>query len=181
MLNHGFFERHAIEVARDLIGVELVFKNAGGLIVETEAYLDSDPASHSYKGCSPRNRTMFGPAGRAYVYHIYGLHWCLNAVCPPGSAVLIRALQPTAGVAIMQQRRGTEDIHLLCRGPGRLCQALSINREQDGASLYRRPFALKPAAVGLPLSVSKRIGISRAKDEPWRFGLAGSEFVSRRF
>lgn len=181
MLDPNFFNRDAIEVAQVLIGVELTFDGAGGLIVETEAYLPHDPASHSFRGLSERNRSMFGPAGRAYVYRIYGMHWCLNIVCRPGSAVLIRALQPTVGLKTMQLRRGMQDIRLLCAGPGRLCQALAIDKEQDGAPLTEPPFALKQAASPPSLIVGKRIGITRAKDEPWRFGLAASQFISSKF
>jgi DNA-3-methyladenine glycosylase len=181
MLDRGFFKRSALEVASDLIGVELLFDGAGGLIVETEAYLDGDPASHSYKGQTRRNRSMFGSAGCAYVYGIYGMHWCLNAVCLPGSAVLIRALQPTTGLIAMRRRRGMEDIRLLCSGPGRLCQALGIDGRHDGMPLSNFPFELRPAAKGLSLLTGPRIGITRAVNEPWRFGLRGCKFVSRKF
>jgi DNA-3-methyladenine glycosylase len=181
MLDQKFFDRDAIAVAQALIGAELTINGSGGVIVETEAYLPNDPASHSFKGPSQRNRSMFGPAGCAYVYRIYGLHWCLNAVCLPGSAVLIRALRPTTGLPLMRQRRGTENLRELCSGPGRLCQALAIDRRHDGTLLTEPPFLLTETASGLPLVTGKRIGISRGKDEPRRFGLHGSEFVSRKF
>jgi DNA-3-methyladenine glycosylase len=180
-LEQIFFQRDAVEVARDLIGAELLFGGTGGLIVEAEAYLLDDPASHSFKGQSVRNGSMFGPPGLAYVYRSFGIHWCLNAVCLPGSAVLIRALEPRTGISLMQARRGIDSLRLFCSGPGRLCQALGIDGSHDGAPLNRQPFVLRKAAESSPLVIGKRIGISRAMDQPWRFGLQGSNFVSRKF
>jgi DNA-3-methyladenine glycosylase len=181
MLEADFFARSALEVAPALIGIELACKGASGLIVETEAYLADDPAAHSYRGPTPRNRSMFGPPGRAYVYHIYGVHWCLNAVCLPGTAVLIRALEPLSGLAAMRRRRGRKDARLLCAGPGRLCQALGIDRRHDGLPLTEPPFALRHGATEVALAIGKRIGITRAIDQPWRFGLKDSPYLSRRF
>lgn len=181
MLEPSFFARSALDVAPALIGVELVFKGTSGLIVETEAYLADDPAAHSFRGPTPRNRSMFGPPGHAYVYHIYGMHWCLNAVCLPGTAVLIRALEPVSGVATMRRRRSVEDVRLLCAGPGRLCQALGIDRRHDGLPLSEPPFALRHTETEVALAIGKRIGITRAADQPWRFGLKDSPYLSRRF
>lgn len=180
MIDRGYFKRNAIEVARDLVGVELLVDGAGGIIVETEAYERDDPASHSFPGRTPRNAAMFGNPGSAYVYRSYGIHWCLNAVCLPGSAVLIRALAPTSGLEQMQTRRGLADLRLLCSGPGRLCQALGVDRSLDGKPLDAPPFMLRPATVPADVAVGTRIGITKAADRPWRFGLRNSPFVSRR-
>jgi DNA-3-methyladenine glycosylase len=181
MKDRLFFERSAVAVAQDMIGMKLTLEGAGGIIVETEAYLADDPASHSFRGPTIRNRAMFGPPGRAYVYRIYGMHWCVNAVCLPGSAVLIRALQPVSGIAIMQERRGFQDLRQLCSGPGKLCQALGIDGRHDGEELTGPPFALGVADQEHPIAVGQRIGITKAADQPWRFGLAGSPFVSAKF
>ncbi|MGF9565178.1 DNA-3-methyladenine glycosylase [Neorhizobium sp. JUb45] len=178
---HEFFDRSSVEVARDLIGAELIFAGCGGVIVETEAYEPDDPASHSFRGMTPRTRTMFGPPAHAYVYRSYGIHWCLNFVCKPGSAVLIRALQPVSGLAEMETRRGKTDPLLLCSGPGRLCQALGVGIAQDGLPLYQPPFVVTPAHVTAIVDIGKRIGISKAMDQPWRFGLRDSVHVSNKF
>jgi DNA-3-methyladenine glycosylase len=178
----AFFDRHADKVARALIGTVMSFRGVGGRIVETESYDTADPASHAYRARrTPRNAVMFGPPGHAYVYRSYGLHWCLNFVCRDASAVLIRALEPVSGIARMRKRRGTDDVEALCAGPGRLCQALDITGAQNGAALLAPPFAVHARGRALPISVGVRIGISKAKDLPRRFGLAGSPFLSRRF
>lgn len=177
----SFFARNALEVAAALIGVELTLDGVGGIIVETEAYLPDDPASHSFAGKTMRNASMFAGPATSYVYRIYGLHWCLNAACLPGSAVLIRALEPTRGMAIMQERRGTTDLRQLCSGPAKLAQALGITRAHDGLALTEAPFALEVGRAMPPLISGPRIGISRAADLPWRFGEAGSRYLSRRF
>ncbi len=178
---HAFFDRDAVAVARDLIGAELLVDGVGGVVVETEAYAADDPASHSYRGVTPRNGAMFGTPGTAYVYLSYGMHWCLNAVCRPGSAVLLRAIEPCAGIETMAMRRSMANGRLLCAGPGRLAQALGIDRSFDGLSFLCTPFRLRPASAPHDLVVGPRIGISKAVGQPWRFGLAGSPFLSKPF
>ncbi len=179
----GFFARDVLTVARDLIGVRLRVDGVGGAIVEAEAYHHEDPASHSHAGRTLRNTAMFGPPGHAYVYRSYGLHWCLNLVCgvEPGSAVLIRALEPQEGVDRMRARRGVEPVRQLCSGPGKLGQALAVTSVLDGASLNAPPFRLTPADRPWTVQAGVRIGISRAQDQPWRFGAEGSPFLSRPF
>jgi DNA-3-methyladenine glycosylase len=171
-------------VARALIGMMLTIDGVGGVIVETEAYDGEEPASHSFRGPTPRNAPLFGPPGCAYVYLSYGLHWCLNFVCREvghGAGVLIRALEPTAGIPQMIERRGQRDLRLLCSGPGRLGQALAVTRKLDGRRIDLPPFRLSAASAAVPIVCGPRIGISKAVDHPWRFGLAGSRYVSRPF
>jgi DNA-3-methyladenine glycosylase len=176
-----FFGRDSVSVAAALIGAEFQVDGVGGIIVETEAYEPDDPASHSFRGPGRSNAAMFGPAGSVYVYRSYGLHWCLNAVCLPGSAVLIRAVEPRAGLDVMRVRRGMEDERQLCAGPGRLCQALGVDLSLNGIHLDAPPFALWLPADAPPLLTGRRIGITKAAERPWRFGLKGSRFLSRCF
>lgn len=181
MLASDFFERDAVTVARALIGVEVLIDGIGGPIVETEAYDVNDPASHSFRGPTQRNAVLFGPPGHAYIYRIYGLHWCMNFVCSPISAVLIRAIEPRHGLEVMAQRRGTDNPKLLCSGPGKLCQALAVDRSLDGTPLDAPPFELRPADASRAVAVGLRIGITKAVDTPWRFGEANSRFLSKPF
>ena len=183
-LRPAFFARSVHRVARDLIGAALLFDGAGGRIVEVEAYHHADPAAHSFRGPTARNAVMFGPPGRAYVYRSYGIHLCLNFVCEPegsASAVLIRAIEPQAGLARMCRRRGLSDERLLCSGPGRLCQALGITRMHDGFPLDRPPFELRASVDKVPIVSGVRVGISMAVELPWRYGLAGSAYLSKPF
>ncbi|MFE8644370.1 DNA-3-methyladenine glycosylase [Sphingomonas sp. NCPPB 2930] len=180
------FAGPADAVARQLIGTTVRIDGVGGRIVETEAYDRDDPASHTFGGPTARNAAMFGPPGRLYVYRSYGLHWCLNFVCREeghGAGVLIRALEPTAGLDRIRERRGPMADRLLCAGPGRVGQALAIDGGSNGMPLYEAPLELLPADPRVPVDVrtGPRIGISKAADVPWRFGEAGSRYLSRPF
>lgn len=180
------FSAPSLEVARALIGASVFVDGVGGTIVETEAYDQGDPASHAYVGHTARNAAMFGPPGRTYVYRSYGIHWCLNFVCAPaghGAGVLIRALEPMAGLDLMRERRGLDSVRLLCSGPGRLCQALGVTRAHNGLRLDRRPFRVVAGGADATRVVRAgvRIGISKSIDLPWRFVLAGSAFLSKPF
>jgi DNA-3-methyladenine glycosylase len=173
------------EIAPELIGAELYLDGVGGIIVEVEAYDHEDPAAHGFGNRrTARNASMFLPGGAVYVYRSYGIHWCLNIVCGEegvASAVLVRALQPTEGLEEMRARRGVAGPRLLCSGPGRLCQALAVTREHDGLSVLEPPFLLRAPQAPVEVLTGPRIGITKAVDRPWRYGLAGSPFVSRRF
>ena len=183
MIPSSLFHLAAPDLARALLGGSLFVDGVGGIIVETEAYDAADPASHSFAGQTRRNGAMFGPPGHAYVYRSYGLHWCLNLVCgaQPGSAVLLRALQPTDGLETMRARRGLAEPRLLCGGPGRLCQALGVTGALDGGALDQPPFRIVAAPGPVTAVQGKRIGITRGADTPWRFGLAETAFHSRPF
>jgi len=183
-LHRDFFGRSVHAVAPDLIGATVLFRGVGGIIVEAEAYHHTDPAAHSFGGETKRNSIMFGPPGFAYVYRSYGIHWCLNFVCEPegsASAVLIRALEPTHGLAAMRRRRGLADERLLCSGPGRLCEALAITSAHNGLALDRPPFRLLARDKDVEIASGPRIGITKAVELPWRYGLKGSRFLSKPF
>lgn len=183
-LGRNFFARSVHQVAPDLVGATFLFGGAGGVIVEVEAYHHTDPAAHSYNGPTPRNAVMFGPPGYAYVYRSYGIHWCVNFVCEAegsASAVLLRALAPAHGVDAMVARRGTDDVRALCSGPGKVCQALGIAREHNGLRLDRAPFRILARESKMEVTAGVRIGITKAADLPWRYGIKGSRFLSKPF
>jgi DNA-3-methyladenine glycosylase len=183
-VRRSFYERPVLEVARDLVGCVVRHGECAGIIVETEAYHDSEPACHAFVGLTPRTATLFGPPGKAYVYRSYGIHALLNAVCEPegvGAAVLIRALEPLDGLELMRQRRGTDALRSLCSGPGKLTQALGIGLGDNASDLERGAVTVSsrpPAWQEAPISVDRRIGITKAVDLPWRFCATGSRFVS---
>ena len=183
-LRRAFFDRSVHEVAPDLIGATFLVNGVGGIIVEVEAYHHTDPAAHSYRGPTPRNRVMFGPAGFAYVYRSYGVHWCANFVCEAegsASAVLVRALQPTHGLAAMRRRRGVDEERALCSGPGKLCQALGITIAHSELPLDKPPIQLFARKQKPEIAIGVRIGITKAVELPWRYGLKDSQFLSKRF
>ncbi|HYY03673.1 MAG TPA: DNA-3-methyladenine glycosylase [Gaiellaceae bacterium] len=182
MIRRDFFARSVHEVAPDLIGMTLLVDGVGGRIVEVEAYDQEDPASHAFRGRTTRNASMFGPAGHAYVYRSYGVHWCLNLVCGDdgvAEAVLVRALEPASNIETMRRRRGVTDLRALCSGPGKLCQALAITREHDGLPLDRPPFDLEPREAAPEIATGPRVGITQATELSWRYALKGSTFLSR--
>jgi DNA-3-methyladenine glycosylase len=183
-LKRAFFDRSVHEVAPDLIGVTLLVDGIGGIIVEVEAYHHTEPAAHSYGGLTPRNAVMFGPPGFVYVYRSYGIHWCVNFVCEKAgsaSAVLIRALEPTHGIPAMRRRRGLHDERSLCSGPGKLTEALGITHAHNGLALDKPPMALYAPAAKPDVVTGVRIGLTKAVDLPWRYGLRGSKFLSKPF
>ena len=184
LIRRAFFARSVHAVAPDLIGATFLFNGVGGRIVEVEAYHHTDPAAHSFAGRTERNAVMFGPPGFAYVYRSYGIHWCVNFVCEPegsASAVLIRAVEPLEGLDRMRRRRGLHDERLLCAGPGRVCEALGITRAHNALPLDAAPFELRRRIGKVEVAVGPRIGITKAIDHPWRYGLAGSRFLSKPF
>jgi DNA-3-methyladenine glycosylase len=183
-LKRSFFDRSVHEVAPELIGATFLVDGVGGVIVEVEAYHHTDPAAHSYRGPTPRNRVMFGPAGFAYVYRSYGIHWCANFVCEgegSASAVLIRAIEPTHGIPAMRRRRGLHDDRALCSGPGKLCEAMGITNAHSELPLDKPPIALFGRKAEPEIVMGIRIGITKAVELPWRYGLKGSRFLSKRF
>jgi DNA-3-methyladenine glycosylase len=183
-LKRAFFGRSVHQVAPDLIGVTLLVDGVGGIIVEVEAYHHTEPAAHSFNGPTPRNMVMFGPPGFIYVYRSYGIHWCVNFVCEKegsASAVLIRALQPTHGIATMRRRRGLHDERSLCSGPGKLTEALGITDKHNGLPLDAPPIALLARTGKVEIATGVRIGLTKAVELPWRYGLKGSKFVSKPF
>jgi DNA-3-methyladenine glycosylase len=183
-LKRTFFARSVHEVAPDLIGATLLVNGVGGIIVEVEAYHHTDPAAHSFRGPTERNRIMFGPPGFAYVYRSYGIHWCVNFVCEEegsASAVLIRALEPSHGLAVMRRRRGLTEARALCSGPGKLTEALGITHAHNGLALDVAPFALHARVGNADVETGIRIGITKAVELPWRYGLRGSKFLSKAF
>ncbi|AMN41850.1 3-methyladenine DNA glycosylase [Rhodoplanes sp. Z2-YC6860] len=183
-LHKRFFSRSVHLVAPDLIGATLLVDGVGGRIVEVEAYHHTDPAAHSYRGLTERNAVMFGPAGFVYVYRSYGIHWCVNFVCEPAgsaSAVLIRAIEPLEGLAKMKRRRGLTDERLLCSGPGRLTEAMGVTHAHNGLALDQPPFEVYARDGEFEVESGVRIGITKAADLPWRYGLKGSKFLSKPF
>jgi DNA-3-methyladenine glycosylase len=183
-LTRSFFDRSVHEVAPELIGATLLVDGVGGVITEVEAYHHTDPAAHSFNGRTPRNAVMFGPPGFAYVYRSYGIHWCLNFVCEEegsASAVLVRALEPTEGIALMRRRRGLTGERALCSGPGKLCEALGVTIKHNGLPLDKPPFELRARTGEALIATGPRIGITKAVEHPWRYGLKGSRFVSKPF
>lgn len=180
-IDPAFLAREVTLVARELLGATLLVDGVGGIIVETEAYHPTEPASHAFIGETARNASMFKGPGTVYVYRSYGMHWMFNIACTDAAAVLIRALEPTDGIAQMAERRGLSAPHQLASGPGKLCAALAITKRHDGRGIDDPAFSLTPGVVPPPIVIGPRIGISRATDLPWRFGIAGSPFLSRRF
>ncbi|MGB7034237.1 MAG: DNA-3-methyladenine glycosylase [Xanthobacteraceae bacterium] len=183
-LTKSFFNRRVDQVAPDLIGATLLVNGVGGRLVEVEAYHHTEPAAHSFRGLTERNAVMFGPPGYAYIYRSYGIHWCLNFVCEPkgsAAAVLIRALEPTEGLATMRRRRGVTEDRLLCSGPGRLCEALGVTFKHYGLALDAPPFALFARRDDVEVVAGPRIGLTKAVDLPWRYGEKGSRFLSKPF
>jgi DNA-3-methyladenine glycosylase len=181
-LGRDFFARSVHEVAPDLIGATFLVDGVGGPIVEVEAYDQEDPASHSFRGPTPRNAVMFGPPGHAYVYRSYGVHWCLNFTCDvegTAEAVLIRALLPEHGLDVMRGRRGVHAERALASGPGKLCQALAVTNEHNGLPLDEPPFELRAREATPEIATGPRIGITKATELSWRYGVKGSPFLSR--
>ncbi len=184
LLTRKFFNRSVHDVAPDLIGATVLVNGVGGIIVEVEAYHHTEPAAHSFNGPTPRNMIMFGPAGFLYVYKSYGIHWCMNFVCEKegsASAVLLRAIEPTHGIPAMRRRRGLHDERMLCSGPGKLCEAMAITDTHNGLALDVPPFAIYARTRKPEIATGIRIGITKAAELPWRYGLKDSKFLSKPF
>ena len=185
MIDVAFYDRPVLEVAPDLIGCVVRHGETAGVIVETEAYHRTEPASHAWAGLTARTAPLFGPPGIAYVYFSYGIHSLLNAVCDhedSGAAVLIRALEPVAGIEVMRARRGVARAEELCSGPGKLTQALGIGLSLNGTSLIDGPIRIEPRVAGWEapdIAIGRRIGITKAVDLDWRFCARGNRHVSR--
>jgi len=183
-LTKKFFARSVHEVAPDLIGATLLVDGVGGIIIEVEAYHHTEPAAHSFNGPTPRNMVMFGPPGFLYVYRSYGIHWCMNFVCEKegsASAVLIRAIEPTHGIPAMRRRRGLHDERSLCSGPGKLCEAMGVSIKHNTLPLDASPIAVYARKSKPEIVSGIRIGITKAAELPWRYGLKGSKFLSKPF
>ena len=183
-LTRQFFARSVHKVAPDLIGATLLVNGVGGIIVEVEAYHHTDPAAHSFNGPTPRNLVMFGPPGFLYVYRSYGIHWCMNFVCEKessASAVMVRAIEPTFGVAAMRRRRGVHDERNLCSGSGKVCEALGVSDKLNGKALDQSPIEIFARTSKPEIVTGIRIGITKAVELPWRYGLKGSKFMSKPF
>ena len=184
-LPQSFFARNALEVARDLVGCSFFVDGVGGRIVETEAYRQHDPCCHAYNGRTERNAVLFGPPGHLYVYFTYGMHYCANTACEAegtGAGVLLRALEPQAGIELMAERRGVDRPRLFASGPARLAQALGIDRAFNGSPLWEAPLAILPRPAGAPapeVVTTARIGVRGGDQKPWRFVDAGSAHLSR--
>jgi len=184
LLTRKFFARSVHSVAPDLIGATLLVDGVGGIITEVEAYHHTEPAAHSFNGPTPRNMVMFGPPGFLYVYRSYGIHWCMNFVCEKegsASAVLIRAIEPTHGIPAMRRRRGLHDERMLCSGPGKLCEAMAVSDKHNGLALDAPPIAMYARTRKPEIVKGLRIGITKAVELPWRYGLKGSKFLSKPF
>ncbi len=184
LLTRKFFARSVHDVASDLIGATLLVDGVGGIIVEVEAYHHTEPAAHSFNGPTPRNMVMFGPPGFLYVYRSYGIHWCMNFVCEKegsASAVLVRAIEPTHGIPAMRRRRGLHDERMLSSGPGKLCEAMAVTGKHNGLALDTPPIAIYARTRKPEIVSGIRIGITKAVELPWRYGLKGSPFVSKPF
>lgn len=188
MIPQSFFDKDTTELAQALLGCELVHitpaGTTAGLIVETEAYHQTDEASHTFYGRTPRTEVMYGPAGHVYVYFTYGMHWCFNITAEEegiGAAVLIRALEPTQGIELMKLRRNKQNLRDLCSGPAKLVQAMGITKHDYAKPVYKDDFQLKPREEAASLSIRSgpRVGISKAKDKPWRFYIADNPFLSK--